>query len=90
MLMTGVFRWVDLWQASSLAVTYIDTERGPTWKDRAMAWTHRPRPRGSDDGHGKSMGKSKIHGKVHGKIHGKGHGKVVKNSCEYFVGFHEA
>ncbi|CAK9046440.1 unnamed protein product [Durusdinium trenchii] len=27
--------------ASSLAVTYIDTERGPTWKDRAMAWVHR-------------------------------------------------
>lgn len=27
--------------ASGLAVTYIDTERGPTWKDRAMAWTHR-------------------------------------------------
>ena len=29
-------------KASSLAVTYIDTERGPTWKDRAMAWVHRP------------------------------------------------
>lgn len=27
--------------AAGLAVTYIDTERGPTWKDRAMAWTHR-------------------------------------------------
>lgn len=36
---TGTFdRYVE---ASSLAVTYIDTERGPTWKDRAMAWTHR-------------------------------------------------
>ncbi|CAJ1388687.1 unnamed protein product [Effrenium voratum] len=27
--------------AASLAVTFIDTERGPTWKDRAMAWAHR-------------------------------------------------
>ncbi|OLP94489.1 hypothetical protein AK812_SmicGene23474 [Symbiodinium microadriaticum] len=27
--------------ASSLAITFIDTERGPTWKDRALAWAHR-------------------------------------------------
>eukprot|EP00931_Biecheleriopsis_adriatica_P040622 TRINITY_DN23285_c0_g1_i1.p1 TRINITY_DN23285_c0_g1~~TRINITY_DN23285_c0_g1_i1.p1 ORF type:complete len:4608 (+),score=1054.67 TRINITY_DN23285_c0_g1_i1:1382-13825(+) len=27
--------------ASSLALTFIDTERGPTWKDRAVAWAHR-------------------------------------------------
>ena len=33
-------------QAASLAVTFIDTERGPTWKDRAMAWAHRRAGRG--------------------------------------------
>jgi len=27
--------------ASSLAITFIDTERGPTWKDRALGWAHR-------------------------------------------------
>ncbi|CAE8714392.1 unnamed protein product, partial [Polarella glacialis] len=27
--------------ASALALTFIDTQRGPTWKDRVVAWAHR-------------------------------------------------
>eukprot|EP00929_Paragymnodinium_shiwhaense_P120867 TRINITY_DN9293_c0_g1_i2.p1 TRINITY_DN9293_c0_g1~~TRINITY_DN9293_c0_g1_i2.p1 ORF type:complete len:3277 (-),score=789.67 TRINITY_DN9293_c0_g1_i2:178-10008(-) len=26
--------------ASALAITFIDTQRGPSWKDRAVAWSH--------------------------------------------------